>query len=98
MTRQSMDTLTGELRKALTAGAFTRRGRVALSDGVTVDPERMARIILVDIEHLAQGRHADWITKDEEQRIYDDLLCLLAVTHRSGRLAPPDPVRIGALG
>ena len=95
MSVQALFPLALELREALSSGAFARHGRIEMSDGVTVDPERMARIVLVDIEHLAQGRHGDWITEDEEQRIYADLLCLLDLARTPGRLAPPEPVRIG---
>ena len=82
---QELSPLALELREALGSGAFDRRGRVALSDGLTVDPERMARIILVDIEHGARDGQAMWLTEDEERVLYDDLLRLLTLARPTGR-------------
>ena len=68
-----------ELREALDAGALAHRHRAELSDGVTVNPERMARIVLADIDRLARTGDRGWLTELEEQRLYDDLLRLLAL-------------------
>ena len=57
MSVQELSALALELRAVLKSGAFAQRGRVALNDGVTVNPERMARIILVDIERVARNDH-----------------------------------------
>ena len=83
MTRQSIENLIGDLRDALNSGAFAGRGRVVLSDGATVDPERMARIILADFERSTRDDYSGGLTEDDERVLYDDLLCLLALAQVS---------------
>ena len=85
MGQQQLEILAHELREALGAGAFAHRGRVALSDGVTVDPERMARIVLADLKRISRGGHNSWVTPGEEQALYDDLLCLVALAREMVR-------------
>jgi len=74
-----------ELRERLDAGAFAGLGRVELSDGTTVNSERMARIILADVEHIARNTHGGWLMEGEEQTLHDDLLRLLALAHPAVR-------------
>jgi hypothetical protein len=76
MGRHPMETFARELREALESGAFARSDRVELSDGVTVNPTRMARIVLVDFERVARGQHRGWLAEGEEQALYEDLLRL----------------------
>jgi hypothetical protein len=75
----AIEHLARELREACDSGALAHRGRVQLSDGVTVDFERMARIVLADFERIAQGRYSEWITEGEEQELYADLVRLHAL-------------------
>jgi len=77
MQTEAAKDLVGELREALTSGAFAHCSRVQLSDGVTIDSERMARIVLADFERIAQGTSSTWRIVGEEPELYDDLLCLL---------------------
>ena len=79
MSVQELFPLALELREALSSGAFARHGRVKLSDGVTVDPERMARIVLVDIERGARDGHGGWLTEDDEHALHDDVRRLLGL-------------------
>jgi hypothetical protein len=44
-----------ELRAALPSSALADCGRVEMSDGMTIDAERMARMVLVDLEYVARG-------------------------------------------
>jgi hypothetical protein len=71
------------LRERLDAGALAGLGRVEMSDGVTVDPERMARIILADVDRIDRVEGWDWLTEGEEQSLHDDLLQLLTLSRRS---------------
>jgi len=83
-----MGLLAHELHAELDSGTLARRGRVALSDGATVSFERMARIVLADVERNA-GRPADErISEADEQQLYDDLTHLhaLALGDRSRQL------------
>ena len=82
MSQHPLESVAHELHEALESGALARLGRVALSDGVAVDPERMARIILADVERSARGQRSAWLTEDEEQKLTDDLLCLLTLARR----------------
>ena len=52
---------------------------------MTVDSERMARIVLVDIERIAAGTPGAWLTEGSERELYDDLLRLLTVARQSVR-------------
>jgi len=45
---QGVEPLVRALRAALGSGALARQERIILGDGVAVDPERMARIVLAD--------------------------------------------------
>ena len=56
-----------------------------MSDGVTVDAERMARIVLVDVERIAAGTPAGWLTEGDERVLYDDLLRLLTLARQPVR-------------
>ena len=71
-----------ELREALRRGAFAHSGRVEMADGMTVDAERMARIVLVDVERIAAGTPAGWLTEGDERGLYDDLLRLLTLARQ----------------
>ena len=77
-----METFAHELREALDSGALAQRGRVDLSDGATVDAERMARIVLADFDRTVKHRPDEPILVDDEQQLYDDLMRLheLALT------------------
>ena len=68
--------LARELRACLASGALAARSRVELSDGVIVDFERMARIVLADFERAARATNGNGITEGEEQELYNDLLRL----------------------
>ena len=68
-----------ELRNRLDSGALAGLGRVHLSDGVTVDAERMARIVLADIHRITRDDPPGWLTDNERQDLHDDLLRLLAL-------------------
>ena len=50
-----------------------------MSDGAIVDSERMARIVLVDLESLARGTPGAWLAECDERALYDDLLRLLTL-------------------
>ena len=82
MRQQPMETFARELREALDSGAFIDCGRVELNDGVTVDPQRMARIVLVDFERIDREECGVWLTEGEQQALYDDLLRLLALARQ----------------
>ena len=74
-----MGILAHELGAVLSSGALARRGRVELSDGITVGFERMARIVLADVQRNA-GRLADGrISEADERQLYDDLTHLHAL-------------------
>ena len=77
-----------ELRDALESGVLTHRERVTLGDGVIVNPERMARIILTDYERVRRAAPGGWLVGAELDRLHDDLLCLLSVartpSHQAG--------------
>jgi hypothetical protein len=79
MSVQELFPLALELREALSSGAFARPCRVEMSDGMIIDPERMARIVLVDIERGVRDGHGGWLTEDDEHALYDDLRRLLAL-------------------
>jgi hypothetical protein len=79
MQEHLLESLARELREHLASGALAHRGRVELSDGLTIDPERMARIVLTDSERVTQGRYSAWITEGQEETLYDDLLRLVAL-------------------
>ena len=83
--QQQLETFARELREALDSGALAHHHRVELSDGVTVNPERMARIVLADLDRLARTDDRAWLTEFEEQKLYDDLLRLLALARGSVR-------------
>jgi len=85
MGQHPMETFAHELRAALESGALAHRGRVQLSDGVTVDSERMARIILADFERITQGEPEGWLTEQEEYELYDDLRRLLTLAQGAVR-------------
>ena len=76
---QALAPLARALRERLEAGALTGIGRIELSDGATVDPERMARIILTDLDRITRVGRSDWLTDREERELHDDLLRLLAL-------------------
>jgi hypothetical protein len=78
-----LETLARDLHGALDSGALAHCHRVELSDGVTVNPERMARIVLADIDRLTRTDDRGWLTELEEQRLYDDLLRLLTLVRGS---------------
>jgi hypothetical protein len=79
MGQQHLETFARELREALDCGALAHCHRVALSDGVTVNPERMARVVLADIDRLARTDGRGRLTEREAQELHDDLLYLLAL-------------------
>ncbi len=83
--QQRLETLAHELHEALDSGALAHCHRVELSDGVTVNPERIARIVLADIDRLARTGDRGRLTEFEEQTLYDDLLRLLALVRGSVR-------------
>ena len=56
-----------------------------MSDGLTVDAERMARNVLVDIERIAGDTPGTWLTESYERELYDDLLRLLTLAHQPVR-------------
>ena len=66
-----------ELQQHLDIGVLTTLGRVELSDGVTVDAERMARIVLSDGARVIRGHPSDWLTVREQRDLQDDLMRLL---------------------
>jgi hypothetical protein len=86
--QQFMRLLAHELREELESGALARRGRVELSDGVTVSFERMARIVLTDVARIVERRADTPSSEADEQQLYDDLTHLhaLALGGRSQRL------------
>jgi hypothetical protein len=84
--QQRLETLARELHEALDSGALAHCHRIDLSDGVTVNPERMARIVLADIDRLARTDDRAWMTELEEQKLYDDLLRLLALVRGPARV------------
>ena len=73
-----METFAHELQESLASGSLTQRGQVELSDGVTVNFERMARIVLADFGRLMKQTPNHPIS-DDEQQLYDDLLRLHAL-------------------
>jgi hypothetical protein len=79
MQTPALDHLARELREALQRGALAHHGRVELSDGVTVDAERMAGIVLVGVERIAGGTPGSWLSVSHERELYDDLLRLLTL-------------------
>lgn len=83
--RQQLETFARELREGLESGALAHCHRIELSDGMTVDPERMARIVLADLDRLARTDDRGWLTEFEEQKLYEDLLHLLAMARGSVR-------------
>ena len=78
MTVHTLAQLALELRDRLTGDDLTGLGRIELSDGVSVDAERMARIVLAD---LGRRDLPEWLTERELQQLRDDLLRLLALVH-----------------
>ena len=81
MSTQELSLLARELQESLVSGSLAQRGRVDLSDGVTVTFERMARIVLADFDRLMKQTPDDPISDDAEQQLYDDLLRLHDVAH-----------------
>jgi hypothetical protein len=83
-----MESVARELGEALDSGALTQRGRVELSDGVTVSFERMARIVLADFERIAERLADERISEADERQLHDDLTHLhaLALADRSRQL------------
>jgi hypothetical protein len=89
MSRQHLlETFARELRGALDSGALAHRGRVELSDGVTVSFARMTRIVLTDFERIVKLLPDERISEADEQQLYDDLTHLhtLALGDRSRRV------------
>ena len=82
MQPQALEPLARELRDALERGALAHHGRVEMSDGVTVEPERMARIVLVDLERIAGGTPGAWLTEAYERDLYDDLRRLITLARQ----------------
>ena len=78
MRAQALASLARELQQHLNTGALATVGRVELSDGVTVDAQRMARIVLSDVSRIARGHPPDWLTDRERQDLQEDLLRLIA--------------------
>jgi hypothetical protein len=75
----SMESLAQDLAACLAAGPLACSGHVELSDGAIVDFERMARIVLFDVERMARMTVGDGRVADEAQAIYDDLRRLLSL-------------------
>jgi hypothetical protein len=73
MKQHPMDTFARELRGALNAGAFAHCSQIELSDGVTVNSERMARIVLVDFERFVAGTADGRFPDDQVVQLFDDL-------------------------
>ena len=46
---------------------------------MVVDPERMARIIVTDVERIIRDGPDVWLTEREEQVLGDDMVRLLAL-------------------
>lgn len=86
--QQFMRLLARELRAELDSGTLARRGRAALSDGLTVSFERMARIVLADFARIMERRTDQQISEADEQQLYNDLTHLhaLALGSHSRRL------------
>ena len=82
MSVQALAPLALVLRECLDAGALAGLGRIELSDGVSVDPERMARIALGELDRIARVAGWDWLTEREEQDLLNDLLRLLALVRQ----------------
>jgi hypothetical protein len=82
MQTQTLEPLDRELRDALERGALAHRGRLEMSDGVTVEPERMARIVLVDLERIAGGTSGAWLPEGCDRELYDDLLRLVMLARQ----------------
>jgi hypothetical protein len=74
-----LETFARELREVLDSGALAHRGRVELSDGVSVSFERMTRIVLADFERIAERPPGDPIDESAERQLYDDLTRLHAL-------------------
>lgn len=83
------EALVHKLRDALDGGAFAALERVTLSDGVTVQAARMARIILTDLQRIAEQPDGGWVAEDEKPRLYDDVQHLLALVYTT--TDPPFP-------
>jgi hypothetical protein len=81
--------LVHKLRVAFDGGGFATLERVTLSDGVTVHATRMARIVLTDLQRLAEQPDGGWVTEDEKPRLYDDVQHLLALVYAT--TDPPSP-------
>ena len=77
--QQFMKLLAHELGEELGSGALARRGRVELTDGVTVSFERMARIVLTDFGRIVERPADERISEADEQQLYDDLTHLHAL-------------------
>lgn len=74
--------LARDLREVLASGALTRHGRVAMSDGLIIEPERMARLVLSDFERIVRDGHDSGSTASDELALYDDMLRLLTEAWR----------------
>src|SRR5687767_11434133 len=85
------EALAHKLRDALDGGAFAALERVTLVDGVTVQAARMARIILTDLQRIAEQPDGGWVTEDEKPRLYDDVQHLLALVHITADPPFPSP-------
>jgi len=92
-----MEHLLQELSGALGSGVLAHRGPVALGGGMTVEPARMARIILGDYERVRRAPPGGWLAADEVHTLHDDLLRLLLLVrtppHRTDHrgVSPQDP-------
>jgi hypothetical protein len=80
-----------KLRAALDSGAFAALERVTLRDGVTVQAARMARIVLTDLQRIAEQPAGGWVAEDEMPRLYDDVQHLLALVYTTTDLPVPSP-------
>ena len=80
-----------KLRAALDGGAFAALERVTLGDGVTVQAARMARIVLTDLQRIAEQPAGGWVAEDEMPRLYDDVQHLLALVYTTTDLPVPSP-------
>ena len=92
MQTQAREHLIRELRDALSSGALAHCGRVEMCDGMTVDAERMARMVLVDLEYVSRGTSGACLAAGYERVLYDDLLRLLTLARPAGTHVTAAPV------
>jgi hypothetical protein len=93
MQTQAREHLIRELHDALASGALAHCGRVEISDGMTVDAERMARIVLVELEYVARGTPGACLAAGYERVLYDDMLRLLTLARPAGARVTAAPVK-----